>query len=376
MPGAVVVELDRERRAVHPERSQDRSGEPTGSTAAPAASSARTRCCRTRRARGRQGRSRRRSRARSPRAGAARASTKAAPSVGCPANGISATGLKIRMRAVPPSSAGRTKTVSENPISARAPASSRVDPARVGEDRELVAGQRRVGEDVGEDVAVRAPAGYSPRSDSTHFCVVLPRPVLADVAGRDPAQRVSRGGVDDGEVEMTDEEPYRGERQRLVHDAGAVEEEAVVALAEPEEEPRDGEEQRKSGGEQRVHLLAGVELPCGALRPRSQRRSPASIASISRQSSARRRRSPATTTSTIASAHATAAERWRFLTRFRRATASAAPEGRGQPGREHREEPGRVHPVQRPLGPAEAADRPARAAAQRPLEPPTHASSS
>ena len=39
------------------------------------------------------------------------------PSVGCPANGISWSGLKIRIRAVPPCSGGRTKAVSEKPIS-------------------------------------------------------------------------------------------------------------------------------------------------------------------------------------------------------------------------------------------------------------------
>ena len=39
------------------------------------------------------------------------------PRIGCPANGISARGLKIRIRAVPPASAGSTNTVSEKPIS-------------------------------------------------------------------------------------------------------------------------------------------------------------------------------------------------------------------------------------------------------------------
>src|SRR5512134_1624981 len=44
-------------------------------------------------------------------------STHAVPSVGCPAKGSSAAGVKIRMRAVPPPSAGRTNVVSEKPIS-------------------------------------------------------------------------------------------------------------------------------------------------------------------------------------------------------------------------------------------------------------------
>ena len=46
-------------------------------------------------------------------------STKAVPSVGWPANGSSWSGVKIRMRAVPPCSAGNTKTVSER-LSSRA----------------------------------------------------------------------------------------------------------------------------------------------------------------------------------------------------------------------------------------------------------------
>ncbi len=45
------------------------------------------------------------------------ASTNAEPSVGWPAKGSSVTGVKIRMRACPPSRAGRTYTVSEKPIS-------------------------------------------------------------------------------------------------------------------------------------------------------------------------------------------------------------------------------------------------------------------
>ena len=43
--------------------------------------------------------------------------------------------------------------------------------------------------------------------------------------------------------------------------AGAVEEKAVVALAEPQEEAGDDEEDGERGREQRVELLAGVEAP-------------------------------------------------------------------------------------------------------------------
>ena len=45
---------------------------------------------------------------------------------------------------------------------------------------------------------------------------------------------------------MPDEQPDRGERERVVDRAGAGEDEAVVALTEPEEESREREEQRES----------------------------------------------------------------------------------------------------------------------------------
>ena len=105
------------------------------------------------------------------------------PSVGCPANGSSKYGVKIRIRTLPPLSGGSTNTVSLNPISsASACIVVVVEPARVGEDRELVSGQGRVGEDVGDDVAERLhrgslrlgrPQGAARRSVSTHFAWCL-----------------------------------------------------------------------------------------------------------------------------------------------------------------------------------------------------------
>ena len=64
-------------------------------------------------------------------------------------------GVKMRIRTSASSAcAGSTNTVSAKAISfASACIVSRVEVARVGEDRELVPGQRRVGEDVGDDVA-------------------------------------------------------------------------------------------------------------------------------------------------------------------------------------------------------------------------------
>ena len=65
---------------------------------------------------------------------------------------------------------------------------------------------------------------------------------------------------------------------------------------------RRREEDRERGGEEGVELLSRVEPPCGARRPRSQRRSSRSIVSISCQSSRERRRFPAMNTAAIATA--------------------------------------------------------------------------
>src|SRR3954470_23830386 len=77
--------------------------------------------------------------------------------------------------------------------------------------------------------------------------MVLRRPLLAHGADRDPAQRMARGGMDHGEVEMADEECERHVHQPIVDDDGAGEAEAGVALAEPEQEPGDQEEHRERG---------------------------------------------------------------------------------------------------------------------------------
>src|SRR5688572_3891118 len=60
---------------------------------------------------------------------------------------------------------------------------------------------------------------------------------------------------------MPGEQPDGEERQRLVDGARAVEEEAVVPLAEPEEEARGDEEDGEGRAEKRVELLACVEAP-------------------------------------------------------------------------------------------------------------------
>ena len=96
--------------------------------------------------------------------------------------------------------------------------------------------------------------------------MVLHRPLDADVAERHAAERVTRRGMDQREVEVADEERERHVHQAVVEDDRAREAEARVLLAEPEQEPGDAEQDRERGGEDRVDLLARVEpsLRCPA----------------------------------------------------------------------------------------------------------------
>src|SRR6478735_3697628 len=89
--------------------------------------------------------------------------------------------------------------------------------------------------------------------------VVLARPRLVDLSSGHPPQRMARARMDEREVEVTDEQADGDEREDVVDGARAVEDEAVVALAEPEEEAGEGEEEREGYGQERVDLLAGVE---------------------------------------------------------------------------------------------------------------------
>ena len=114
-------------------------------------------------------------------------STNAAPSVGCPANGSSAAGVKIRIRTSASSACGgSTNTVSEKLISLRERLHrQRVEIARVGEHRELVPRERRVGEDVGDDVAEAAHGDRSrPRRLYAWGGAPDPRPSRQGRAGR------------------------------------------------------------------------------------------------------------------------------------------------------------------------------------------------
>jgi len=85
------------------------------------------------------------------------------------------------------------------------------------------------------------------------------RPLDADVAECHAAKRVPRRRMDQGEVEVPDEEHERDIHQAVVQDDGAREAEPGVLLAEPEQEAGDAEQDREGRRESGVDLLAGVE---------------------------------------------------------------------------------------------------------------------
>src|SRR6266568_7708864 len=86
------------------------------------------------------------------------------------------------------------------------------------------------------------------------FRVVAKRPVFTYPAAGDRAERVSSAGMDQGEVEVAEQEEEGHVHQPVVHDQRVLEAESVVALAVPEEEAGDGEENGERGGDDRVDL--------------------------------------------------------------------------------------------------------------------------
>ena len=153
MPDAVVVELDRQLGALDAERRKQLASSAYGSTvgigcciqpkmiraASPAPAHGTMPLPVS-------------SRISSSCSGAAR--TNAVPSVGWPANGISLRRREDADARVPAALRPAGRTLSRTGSSrGRAAASVRLDVARVGEDGERVARERRVGEDVGDDVA-------------------------------------------------------------------------------------------------------------------------------------------------------------------------------------------------------------------------------
>ncbi len=84
-------------------------------------------------------------------------STNAVPRHGWPANRSSFCGVKIRIRTRPALARRQHEDgLGEAELERQRLHRQLVEVARVGEDGELVAGERRVREDVGDDVAERA----------------------------------------------------------------------------------------------------------------------------------------------------------------------------------------------------------------------------
>src|SRR5436309_16132350 len=72
---------------------------------------------------------------------------------------------------------------------------------------------------------------------------------------------MARGRADQHEVEVADEQQQRDVHQAVVEQDRARKAEAGVALAVPEEESREGEQNGEGACHRRIELLAGVELP-------------------------------------------------------------------------------------------------------------------
>src|SRR6476646_3611475 len=91
------------------------------------------------------------------------------------------------------------------------------------------------------------------------FPVVLDRPLLVDPAARHPAQGMPCPRVEHGEKEVAEEEQQRHVHQPVVHEQCLRQPEAGIALAVPEEEAGEREQDGERGGDHRVELLPRVE---------------------------------------------------------------------------------------------------------------------
>ena len=138
--------------------------------------------------------------------------TNAVPRHGMPGERDLVCGVKMRIRTVPPSRGGSTKTVSEKPSSSASCLHRElVEVARVGEDGELVARERPVGEDVGDDVAKRTHRSQTtappmigtcrpsdprdPRELRPLTSLAAPRRAASAAAGREQPDRSSTRSV-------------------------------------------------------------------------------------------------------------------------------------------------------------------------------------
>src|SRR5581483_5345673 len=120
--------------------------------------------------------------------------------------------------------------------------------------------------------------------------IVVTGPVLAHAAAHHAAQRMPRGGMDEREVQVPDEQGERRVEEPVVQEHRAREAERGVPLAEPEQEPRREEEDDERGVQDRVHLLSRVEAP-GYERLELARR-PQQAAAVAEERDERERRDP------------------------------------------------------------------------------------
>ena len=187
-----------------------------------------------------------------------------------------------------------------------------------------------------------------------------PRPVLAHVAEHHPAQSVPRRRVDEGQIQVPEQQRKRRVEQSVVEEDRAREAEARVLLPEPEEQTRDEEEHHEGRRQRSVDLLPRVEA---RLLPRSTPREPVDVLALEHVELARRPQHAAPVAE-----HRDDEERGH--------PADAAPEVRildelpppdlhreprdieDQPGCEDEEEAERVDPVDSPLGLREAVNVP------------------
>src|SRR6266516_5458202 len=70
-----------------------------------------------------------------------------------------------------------------------------------------------------------------------------------------------RPWIDQGEIQMAGQQDERDPHQSVVQDDRSSETESCVTLAVPEQDPRDGEENREGGCYRGVELLTRVEAP-------------------------------------------------------------------------------------------------------------------
>src|SRR5262245_52137724 len=89
--------------------------------------------------------------------------------------------------------------------------------------------------------------------------VVRSCPLLVDRTEGHAAQRMTSGGMENGEIEVPDEQEEHDVHQTVVEDDCAREAKPRVPFPEPEEEAGDQEQHRERGRERCIQLLTGVE---------------------------------------------------------------------------------------------------------------------